>query len=301
MYLPISNITLDKLESDLLSQKEITLSILRLDKIHADVSGNKLFKLHYYIDECLQTSHKTMLTFGGAYSNHLVATAFLCNEKGIKSIGIVRGEAAENLTHTLQRCKELGMQLVFVSRDDYNLLGKDNSFLVLQKKYGACTIVPEGGYGFLGAKGASLIMDILKKHNPSHVCACVGTATTLAGLYINIAANEKIIAVPAIKNMIDIFSRIKELIDINVENELIVFNEHHFGGYAKYTQSLITFMNEFYTAFNIPTDIVYTGKMMYTIMEKINNNYFEKGSNIICLHTGGLQGNASLPIGTLIF
>ncbi len=301
MHLPFSNITLDKLESDLLTQKEITLSILRLDKIHVDVSGNKLFKLYYYVEGCLQTTHKTMLTFGGAYSNHLVATAFLCNQKSIKSIGIVRGEEAKNLSHTLQRCKALGMQLHFISRDEYKIANDNIAYLNLENKYGACTIVPEGGYGFLGAKGASLIMNLLKQANPSHVCTCVGTATTLAGLCMNKMSNEKIIAIPAIKNMTDIFARIKTLTKLEVENDLIVFGDYHFGGYAKHMEELLNFMNEFYNQYNLPTDIVYTAKMMYGIMDKISNNYFDKGSNIICIHTGGLQGNASLPKGTLVF
>ena len=301
MQLPISNITLDKLESDLLTQKEITLSILRLDKIHADVSGNKLFKLHFYVEECLQTIHKTMLTFGGAYSNHLVATAFLCNQKSIKSIGIVRGEEPKNISHTLQRCKAFGMQLHFISRDEYKIASDNIADLNLENKYGACTIVPEGGYGFLGAKGASLIMNLLEKAIHTHVCTCVGTATTLAGLCMNKIGNEKIIAIPAIKNMTDIFTRIETLTQLNVERDLIVFEEYHFGGYAKYTEELTNFMNEFYKEYNIPTDIVYTAKMMYGIMDKISNNYFEKVSNIICIHTGGLQGNASLPNGTLVF
>jgi 1-aminocyclopropane-1-carboxylate deaminase len=301
MHLPISNITLDNLTSDLLSQKEITLSILRLDKIHADVSGNKLFKLHYYVQECLQSEHKTMLTFGGAYSNHLVATAFLCNEKGIKSIGIVRGDEPKNLSHTLQRCRAFGMQLHFISRDQYKITNNDEAYLALINTHGDCTIVPEGGYGNLGAKGASLIMDILKVENPSYICTCVGTATTLAGLVMNKIANEKIIAIPAIKNMTDIFTRIKELTHLNVEDNLIILGDYHFGGYAKYNSELINFMNQFYSEYNIPTDIVYTAKMMYAVMDKIANNYFEKGSNIVCIHTGGLQGNASLPSGTVIF
>lgn len=299
--MPISNISLQKIESNLLTQKKINLAILRLDKIHEHVSGNKLFKLHYYVEECLQSNHKTVLTFGGAYSNHLVATAFLCNKKNIKSIGIVRGEEPAQLSHTLQKCKALGMILQFISREQYKKISNDEEYLLLKKMYGNCSIVPEGGYGYLGAKGASLIMDILKSKNPSHVCTCVGTATTLAGLCMNKVASEKIIAIPVIKNMKDIFTRIEALTQLSVEKDLIVFNDYHFGGYAKHNAELITFMNKFYVDCNVPTDIVYTAKMMYGIMDKIANNYFEKGSKIVCIHTGGLQGNYSLPDGTLVF
>ncbi len=301
MHLPIEDITLDKLTSKLLSEKAVDLSILRLDKIHEDVSGNKLFKLHFYIDECLQTNHKTILTFGGAFSNHLVATAFLCKKKGIKSIGIVRGETPKKLSHTLQKCSEFDMQLHFISRETYKILNRNEACLNIKNKYGNCIIVPEGGYGFLGAKGASLIMNVLKKERISYICTCVGTATTVAGLCMNIIGNEKIVAIPAIKNMTDIFVRIKELTQLNVEKDLIILNEYHFGGYAKHNDELINFMNKFYNEYNIPTDIVYTAKMMYGIIDKINNNYFERGSNIVCIHTGGLQGNKSLPDNTLVF
>ena len=301
MILSISNISLQKIESNLLTQKKINLSILRLDKIHEHVSGNKLFKLHFYVEECLQSDHKTMLTFGGAYSNHLVATAFLCNQKNIKSIGIVRGEEPAQLSHTLHKCKALGMQLQFISREEYKNINNDAEYLSLKKMYGDCTIVSEGGYGYLGAKGASLIMDILKNENPSYVCTCVGTATTLAGLCMNKIGSEKIIAIPVIKNMMDIFTRIEALTQLSAEKDLIVFNDYHFGGYAKHNEELINFMNQFYINYNVPTDIIYTAKMMYGMMDKIANNYFEKESKIVCIHTGGLQGNYSLPTGTLVF
>jgi 1-aminocyclopropane-1-carboxylate deaminase len=296
MYLPISNITVDKLESDLLTKKEITLSILRLDKIHTDVSGNKLFKLHFFVEECLRSTHKTILTFGGAYSNHLVATAFLCKANNIKCIGIVRGEAPAIFSHTLLKCQALGMQIHFVSRTAYKNIEDDTS---LREKYAPCIIIPEGGYKTDGAKGASLIMDVLKEESPSHICTCVGTATTLAGLLMNNKKNAEIIAVPAIKNMTDINKRVQFLTKANYA--LTIFGDYHFGGYAKYDEKLIQFMNAFYVAHQIPIDFVYTAKMLYAIMDKIENNYFKKGSSIICLHTGGLQGNNSLPKNTLIF
>jgi 1-aminocyclopropane-1-carboxylate deaminase len=296
MHLPISNISLDKIESHLLLQKGIKLSILRLDKIHEDVSGNKLFKLHYFIENCLQTAHKTLLTFGGAYSNHLVATAFLCKANNINCVGIVRGEKPAILSHTLLKCEALGMQLQFVSRSDYKNMDDTNA---IEKKYGACTIVPEGGYDTDGAKGASLIMNILKGETATYICTCVGTGTTLAGLLIHNSLNAEIIAVPAIKNMTDIQERILFL--SGKKYNPTIFGDYHFGGYAKYDEKLIQFMNTFYAAHQIPTDFVYTAKMLYAIMDNIENNYFKSGSSIICIHTGGLQGNNSLPKNSLIF
>ncbi len=301
MFLSTDNISFDKLESNFLTESGVSVTVLRLDKIHGEVSGNKLFKLHYFVEKCLQTSHKTILTFGGAFSNHLLATAFLCKEKGIKCIGIVRGEEPTKLSHTLQRCIELGMYLHFISRAEYKNIEEDQAIKNLQNTFGECTIVPEGGFGNEGARGASLIMNFLKYKNYSHVCSCVGTATTLAGLLLNNENNAQIIAVPVIKNMTDIEERIQTLTTNSYNNNLSIFSAYHFGGYAKYNAELLVFMNQFYTDYNIPTDFVYTAKMMFAIYDKIKEGYFAKGSNIVCLHTGGLQGNASLPISTLIF
>jgi 1-aminocyclopropane-1-carboxylate deaminase len=298
MFLSTDNISFDKLESDFLTENDISVTVLRLDKIHDEVSGNKLFKLHYFLETCLQTTHKTMLTFGGAFSNHLVATAFLCKEKGIKCIGIVRGEEEKTLSHTLIRCKSLGMHLHFVSRNSYKNCDNVNS---LQNTFGDCTIVPEGGFSNEGASGASLITNIYKHENFSHICTCVGTGTTLAGLLMNNENNAQIIAVPAIKNMTDINDRIRLLTGSTYEDYLTTFGDYHFGGYAKYNTELLDFMNHFYTDYNIPCDFVYTAKMMFAIFDKIKNGYFERGSKIVCLHTGGLQGNKSLPPKSLIF
>jgi 1-aminocyclopropane-1-carboxylate deaminase len=299
MFLPLDNITLDKLEIPFLKAKGIKISILRLDKIHPTVSGNKLFKLHYFVTKCLLTSHKTILTFGGAYSNHLVATAFLCKENNIKCIGIIRGEKPNTLSHTLLYCIELGMQLFFISRDEYKNMNEVEQRNTLKNRFGDCTIVPEGGYDVEGAKGAAMIMDLLKNENPTHICTCVGTATTLAGLLQNNITNAEIIAVPAIKNMIDIEERIFAI--TKKKYNFTILGDYHFGGYAKHNKTLIDFMNSFYAENQIPTDFVYTAKMMFGILEKVKDGYFKKGANIVCLHTGGLQGNLSLPTGTLNF
>ena len=295
------SISFDNIINNSLKEKNISLSIARLDKIHEDVSGNKIFKLHYFIEECLRSSHKTLITFGGAFSNHLVATAFLCSQKGIKSFGIVRGEEPQILSHTLERCKDLGMSLKFISRQNYkNFDSDDEDIDALKNSFGDFTMVPEGGYHAAGAKGASLIMDVVRPNKFSHICTAVGTATTLAGLLLKKKMDQEIIAIPVIKNMIDIPERLNYL-GVAADKIPIVFGDYHFGGYAKHTKELISFMNSFYTETQIPTDFVYTAKMMYAVYDKINKGYFADGSNILCIHTGGLQGNKSLPQGTLIF
>lgn len=300
MLMPLYHLSLDELQSDLLTQNEVTLTVARLDKIHPEVSGNKLFKLHYFVEECLKTSHKTILTFGGAYSNHLIATAFLCNQYSIKSIGIVRGEAAVNISPTLKKCGELGMQLIFTSRADYSNICTAEPDRITGM-YGPCTVVPEGGYHPMGARGASLISKVIESYSATHICTATGTATTLAGLFMNRKPDQKIIAVPVIKNMHDISQRVRYLYPQYETEGIEIFSEYHFGGYAKYTDELLDFMNNFLKEHGIPTDFIYTGKMMYAITDQIKKGYFKRGSRILCLHTGGLQGNCSLPKGKLIF
>ena len=301
MHLPFAEIEFDEIHSTFIEEAGVSLSMMRLDKIHESVSGNKLFKLHFYIENCLKTNNKTLLTFGGAYSNHLAATAFLCKIKNIKCIGIVRGLEPKILSHTLEFCKANGMILEFIDNETYKNASDKTFEKSLETKYGEFTLVPEGGYGMEGAKGASIIMDLLKNKNATHVCTSVGTATTLAGLLMNCDFVEKIIAIPAIKNMHDIEERLNEL-GVNFKREkLEIFPEYHFGGYAKHTPELINFMNIFFIENNIPLDFIYTAKMMFGIYSKIKTGYFARGSNIICLHTGGLQGNLSFAKDTLFF
>lgn len=302
MLFDISNAAIEILNDDLFLQKQVTLSVLRLDKIHPVISGNKLFKLHYFLTEALQSSHKTVLTFGGAYSNHLAATAFACASLKLKSIGIVRGEQPVKLSPTLQQCMNDGMQLKFISRQQF--AEKENASFInaLQNEFGDCTIVPEGGYHPSGADGAALIMDLLNNKDHSHICTATGTATTLAGLLKGCSPAQTIIAVSVLKDMIDIEERIQYLTGSKEPfKNLQILPGYHFGGYAKRTESLIGFMNQCWQQYNLPLDFVYTAKMFFAVVDSIKNDRFPPGSRILCLHTGGLQGNKSLPLHTLLF
>ena len=302
MLFDISKAGIEELHDDLFVQKQIKLSVLRLDKIHPVVSGNKLFKLHYFLEEALQSTHRTVVSFGGAYSNHLSATAFACKVLQLKSIGIVRGERSAQLSSTLQQCLDDGMHLKFVSREDYTLKETTAFLQSLKIEFGGCVVVPEGGYHPLGAKGAAMIMGLIGDKNCTHICTATGTATTLAGLLMAAAPAQKIISVPILKGMADTNERLKFLTG-NPEsfNNLQIFPDYHFGGYAKKTKPLLDFMNHCWLQYRLPLDFVYTAKMMFAVIESIKNNHFEKGSEIICLHTGGLQGNKSLPLNSLLF
>ncbi len=281
------------------SEKKVELSMLRLDEIHPIVSGNKLFKLRYFIEEAKNSKHKTIITFGGAYSNHLAATAFACKEDGLKCIGFIRGEAAQLLSSTLLFCRQNGMRLEFISRADYKNI--DEEFRKnLISNYGDHTLIPEGGFSITGAHGAESIMELFNGKNYSHVCCPVGTATTFAGLINGNLSNAEIIGFSALKNLNDIEDRLKHL-NVDQSKAYKFISQYHFGGYAKRTPALLAFMNSFYQDNKIPLDFVYTAKMMFGVYDLLEENYFAPGSNILCIHTGGLQGNNSLPHGTLNF
>jgi len=301
MLLDTNNIPFTELHNGSLEKHGVKLMVCRLDQLHPVVSGNKLFKLHYFLKTATASTHSTLLTFGGAYSNHLVATAFACRELDLKSIGIVRGEAAENISHTLAQCVDYGMELHFISREEYKNVGEPEYVARLHQQFGEFTLVPEGGYHPSGAAGAALIMDIAENKQATHICTAVGTATTLAGLIINSTPGQDIIAVPVLKNLHDLPERIEFLTGNLPPKRLTVWDEYHFGGYAKKSPALIDFINDLYRQNKIPTDMVYTAKMMYAVMDKLEKGYFKKGSTVVCLHTGGLQGNDSLPKKTLIY
>ena len=294
MLFDIHNIIFQQLNSAWLDEKGIQLTVARLDNIHAVVSGNKLFKLHYFLEEYAGGRYTGIQTFGGAFSNHLVATAYACRQLNIPCKGIVRGEKPVQLSHTLQQCLAYGMQLEFVSREKYKALADQ------QESTGDILTIPEGGYHPLGAKGASLIMGRIEGKNCT-ILLPVGTATTLAGILQKTAASQHVIAIPVLKGFTDINERLQLLNGKSNYSNLQVWDQYHFGGYAKSSPGLIAFMNELYSNYQLPTDFVYTAKMMFAVFDAIRNNVFAPQTTLVCLHTGGLQGNGSLPQGSLIF
>jgi 1-aminocyclopropane-1-carboxylate deaminase/D-cysteine desulfhydrase-like pyridoxal-dependent ACC family enzyme len=195
-----------------------------------------------------------------------------------------------------------GMELQFISRHEY---AKKDDPAFLNNLYAAfeeCLIIPEGGYHSYGAKGAALIMDLIKDNSYTHICTATGTATTLAGILMAARPEQIVMSFPILKGMTDNKIRIKQLTAKEGEFEnLSILNNYHFGGYAKKSDLLINFMNQCWLQYRLPLDFVYTAKMFYGIIDCIKNDTFTKGSKILCLHTGGLQGNKSLPLNTLLF
>jgi len=291
----LNNITLDQLSLPEFTAKNIEVSVLRLDKIHPVISGNKWFKLRYYLEEAKALHKKKIVTFGGAWSNHIIATAAACRLNGFESTGIIRGEEAAELSPTLKLAREMGMQLIFISRQDYSQK-KIPEEMMADDHY----LISEGGYGKKGAAGAATILDAVEKETWSHIYCAAGTGTMLAGLVQACGEQNKIAGISVLKNNFEIEQQVRSLLPANKMNFEIV-HDYHFGGYAKHTPGLIHFMNEFYLQTSIPSDIVYTGKLFYAIHDRAANDHFPVGSRLLVIHSGGLQGNASLDKGTLIF
>lgn len=288
------NIIVDNVTIPLFAQKKIELSVLRIDQLHEIVSGNKWFKLRYYISEAIEQQKKQIVTFGGAYSNHIVATAAAGRINRLACTGIIRGEEPTSLSPTLLQAKELGMQLIFISRDEY-AAKKLPALLNNEENY----VINEGGYGRNGAKGAAGITDYFTPADYSHICCAVGTGTMMAGL-MNALSGQQVIGISTMKNNFGLEDAIRQLLH-DPQQQVRIFHEYHFGGYAKYKPELLSFMNDFYRATGIPSDFVYTGKLFYAVNDLAAKDFFPPGSKILLVHSGGLQGNRSLSKDTLIF
>ena len=290
--LQFDNVTTQTIDASWLKAKNITLDVLRLDKIHPVISGNKWFKLKYYLEDFIQTGLNELGTFGGAYSNHIVATAFAALSINKKSIGVIRGEKPLQLSHTLLKAQEYGMQLHFVSRQDFN--DKES----IKKQHPDIYWIDEGGYGNLGAIGAAEILSLATNfHQYTHIVCATGTGTMLAGICRAALPHQKIIGISVLKNNVSINNEVSKL----TSNTFTIMHDFHFGGYAKHPSSLIDFMKEIWQDHHLPTDIVYTSKTFYAIRQLVLNLFFPECSKILMIHSGGLQGNLSLPAGVLPF
>lgn len=279
-------------------QHNIFLDILRTDLLHPVVSGNKWFKLKYHVEDALAKHFDTILTFGGCFSNHIVATAFACKQAGLKAMGIIRGEleSAEK-SHTLQQALSYGMQLHFVTREQF----RDKE--AIKKEFKNVYHVNEGGYGMLGAKGAGEMLTGIADHQRyHHIVLATGTGATMAGIVEQALPYQKITGVSVMKNNRSLDSEMRALLsESSVHKNYEISHRYHFGGYARKSEELLLFMNEFYMETKVPTDFVYTAKACYALKEMIVQGDVAGDSRVLFIHTGGLQGNLSLPKSKLIF
>jgi 1-aminocyclopropane-1-carboxylate deaminase len=279
------------------AEKNISVSVLRLDLLHPVISGNKWFKLRFYIDDAKRLDKKRIITYGGAWSNHIIATACACSQNKLNAVGIIRGEEPSEYSDTLKAAKSFGMEFIFLNRKDYH----DKILPMIHDKKNDY-IIPEGGYGIKGAEGFSTALGYCSKNEFTHFVCAVGTGTMMAGL-IKAATNEQqVTGISVLKNNYDLLPAVNSLLteDERLKN-FDLLEDYHFGGYAKYNSELTEFMNSFYSVSHIPTDFVYTGKLFFAAKDLAGENYFPPGSKILVIHSGGLQGNSSLKKGTLIF
>ncbi len=266
----------------------ITVAIRREDLIHPFVSGNKFRKLKYNLLQAKLENQTTLLTFGGAFSNHIAAVAFAGKEQNFKTIGIIRGDELRDKIQensTLKFAQENGMQFEFVSRSVYS--EKENPEFIerLKEKFGRFYLVPEGGTNDLAVNGCE---EILSKEDSQfdYICCAVGTGGTIAGLINSALPRQKVLGFPALKGD---FLR-EEICKFAKTDNWKLITDYHFGGYGKIDLELINFINNFNESNNIPLDPVYTSKMAFGVLDLIAKDYFPSNSKILLIHTGGLQG-----------
>lgn len=271
----------------------IELFLKREDLVHPFISGNKYRKLKYNIEEAKRLDLQTLLTFGGAFSNHLAAVAYAGHKFGLKTIGVVRGDelSGELTSPTLVFCKNHGMVFKFVSREVYRNKTSHRFLNDLEKEFHDFYLISEGGTNTLAVKGCE---EILTKKDAyfDYICVPVGTGGTISGLINCSQPRQQVLGFPALKG-----SFLHEDISkfASKDNWKLVA-DYHFGGYAKINEELIRFINEFKKRQHIPLDPIYTGKMMFGIFDLIEKDFFPKGSKILAIHTGGLQGIAGMNI-----
>lgn len=271
-----------------ITKNGISIAIRREDLIHPFVSGNKYRKLKYNLLKAKEEGHAALLTFGGAFSNHIAAVAFAGKENGFKTIGIIRGDElrdkiAEN--PTLQFAQENGMEFEFVSRAQYSDKENPEFIAELKHKFGNFYLIPEGGTNALAVKGCEEILTT-EDAQFDYICCAVGTGGTISGISNSALPHQKVLGFPALKG--DFLKEEIRKFATNENWELVA--DYHFGGYGKINRELIDFINNFNQNNNIPLDPVYTSKLVFGVLDKVEKDYFLPNSKILIIHTGGLQG-----------
>jgi 1-aminocyclopropane-1-carboxylate deaminase len=288
----------------LIANSNYLVDVLRLDLIHPHISGNKWFKLKYNLKKAITQNHKTIITFGGAYSNHIAATAAACKLFNLNSIAVIRSEEPQELNYTLAEAQKNGMQFYFVSREMYAQKSELNFKKQLIEKFGNHYLIPEGGTNYEGVIGCKEI--ILPHWDYDYIlCAC-GTATTFAGLISSAHSKQIIIGISVLKGDINLASDVKLLLEsekinltINGNEELekliinsnCIVNSYCFNGYAKFNKILVDFKIDFEKKYKLPLDYIYTNKLVYAAFDLIAKKKFKANSKILIIHSGGLQGN----------
>ena len=289
---------IQQINSEICANADVKLFGLRLDLMHSQINGNKWFKLKYNLVEAKERKLTTILTFGGAYSNHIYATAAAGNLFGFRTIGLIRGEENIPLNPTLEFAVAQGMQLVYIDRQTYKKRHTEELQNQLKQRFGEVFIIPEGGCNLNGMRGCTEILQTVKGFNT--ICLACGTGTTLAGMTLSLNQEQRVIGFPVLKGGDFLKEDINNLLTNYLASDLPtpvnfpapweLVSDYHFGGYAKVTNKLKLFCQDFQQQHDIPLDYIYTGKMFYGVMDLIAKGFF-KSESLLLIHTGGLQGN----------
>ncbi len=293
MFLPYHETPVTELQLPITIEKGVRLLVKHEYRNHPTVSGNKWWKLKYNVIEAVSRGKTSLLTFGGAYSNHIYAVAAAAREIGLTSLGVIRGEQIKPLNGTLAFAQAMGMQLHFVSRSLYREKNEPEFIRNLGDRYGDFYLIPEGGTNALAVKGVAEFARELKTVAFDRVFVPIGTAGTFAGMIAGLNGDKFVTGVPVLKLGEDLTGEVDALVtsagyEIKKRNWDLL-RGYHFGGYARVSDELIDFIREMKYRYNLPLDHVYTGKMLFAILREIAADSFPRGTTVLAIHTGGLQ------------
>jgi 1-aminocyclopropane-1-carboxylate deaminase len=288
----IPSTIIQKVEDEFLSRHKIRLYVKREDLNDPELSGNKLHKLKLNLLKAKEEGYGTLLTFGGAYSNHIYATAAAGKRFGFDTIGIIRGEEHLPLNPTLEFAKKCGMNISYMDRSNYRNKNSGEIISKLKSKFGKFYLIPEGGTNNLALQGCT---DIIKSIDIDYdyICTACGTGGTLSGLVAGLNGNRKVLGFAVLKGAEFLNNNVNQMLklyDLNNLNNWQINLDYHFNGYAKFNDALLKFIEKFEVESKIKIEPIYTGKMFFGIYDLISKNYFSRGTKIVALHTGGLQG-----------
>ena len=274
--------------------------ILRLDTVHPVVSGNKIFKLRPWLERAEQEGKKAILTFGGPWSNHIVATVFAARKRGLASLGIIRGSVPECPVATLEDASRYGMSFRFLGRGAYREARADG-FRAFTREYPEHLVIPEGGAGEPGAQGAEDILAKVDKGKYTHIACACGTGTMMAGLVRSALPGQEVWGFDMVGQGEGLEKSVRSMLPDGTGKDWRLFQGFERDGYAQYDEALLQFMNRFHGEHGVPSDIVYTGKLFMALEAILDVSPLPPGSRLLAIHSGGLQGNRSLDPGTISF
>ncbi len=282
-------VPIQTIDLPLLREKKVELFIQRDDTLHPHVSGNKWRKLKYNVEAAKKEVKSCLLTFGGAFSNHIAATAAAAQIAGMKSVGIIRGKDADQENPTLKFARSCGMELRFIDRSEFRALRDAGWKGAIVDEYKDIYLLPEGGSNDLAVKGcAEMVENWIDDYD--YACCALGTGATFAGLVNGVSEGVVCLGFPAIKDQGYLKEEVLNYLIDGEKKRWSLVRDYHFGKYGKVNEALIQFMNEFYVQTSIPLDPIYTGKMIFGLMDMIQHDFFKPGTKILAIHTGGLQG-----------